>query len=145
MFGYKGVINIASQFDNEVFKGIFKIDNIDFTAGLININRKVNVLDKYAERTIDGDLKREIIGVYYNYSLTFSQFWDMEQYDRLFNKLTEPREFHTIWLPKNKSYYEFKGYVAGVEDVIEFVQGENERIVTGLKCDIIAKQPTLRP
>lgn len=139
------MINIANQFDNEVFKGIFKIDNIDFTAGLISINRKVNVLDKYAERAIDGDLKREIIGVYYNYSLTFSQFWDMEQYDRLFSKLTEPREFHTIWLPKNNSYYQFKGYVAGVEDVIEFVRGESERIVTGLKCDIIAKEPTLRP
>lgn len=136
---------MANQFETEIFNGIFKIDNIDFTAGLININRKVNVLDKYAERTIDGDLKREIIGVYYNYSLTFSQFWDMDQYDRLFSKLTEPKEFHTIWLPKNKSYYEFKGYVSGVEDVIEFVKGENERTITGLKCDIIAKQPTLRP
>ena len=65
------MINISNQFDSAVFKEIFKIDNIDFTAGLININRKVNVLDKYAERTIDDYLKRDIIGVYYNYSLTF--------------------------------------------------------------------------
>lgn len=136
---------MTSQFDKEIYKGIFKIDNVDFTAGLININRKVNILDKYAERTINGDLKREIIGVYYNYSLTFSEFWDMDEYDKLFSKLTEAREFHTIWLPKNKSYYEFKGYVSGVEDVIEFAKGESQRIVTGLKCDIIAKEPTIRP
>ena len=71
------MITITGQFSNEVFKGIFKIDNEDYTAGLIKTNRKVNVLDKYAERTIDGDLKREIIGVYYNYSLIFSPFWDM--------------------------------------------------------------------
>lgn len=136
---------MMNQFDAEVFQGIFKIDNEDFTAGLISINRKVNILDKYAERTIDGDLKREIIGVYYNYSIIFSQFWDMDQYDRLFSKLTEPKEFHTIYLPKNKGYYEFPGYVSGVEDVIEFANGENKRIITGLKCDIIAKKPTLRP
>ncbi len=133
-----------NQFDTEVFSGVFKIDKQDFTAGLVNIQRKVSVLDKYAERTIYGDLKREIIGIYYNYSLTFSQFWDMEQYDKLFAKLTEPREFHIINLPKNIGYYEFKGYVAGVEDVIEFVRGESRRIITGLKCDIITKEPLLR-
>jgi hypothetical protein len=51
---------MPEQFDKSTFQGVFKIDNIDFTAGLININRKVNILDRYAERTINGDLKREI-------------------------------------------------------------------------------------
>ncbi len=83
--------------------------------------------------------------VAYNYTLTFSGFWDMNEYDKLFDKLTEPKEFHTIMLPKNRSYYEFQGYVAGVEDVIEFVRGESERIITGLKCEIISKKPTLKP
>jgi hypothetical protein len=62
---------MQQQFDKSIFRGIFKIDNIDFTSGLININRKVNILDRYAERTINGDLKREILGVYCNYFLTF--------------------------------------------------------------------------
>ncbi len=74
---------MQQQFDKSTFRGVFKIDNIDFTAGLININRKINILDCYSERTINGYLKREILGVYYNYSLTFSQFWDMNQYDKL--------------------------------------------------------------
>lgn len=63
---------MQQQFDKSVFRGVFKIDNIDFAAGLININRKMNILDRYAKRTINGDLKHEILGVYYNYSLTFS-------------------------------------------------------------------------
>ena len=42
---------MPEQFDKSVFREIFKIDNIDFTAGLIKINRKVNILDRYAERT----------------------------------------------------------------------------------------------
>ena len=52
---------MQQQFDKSTFQGIFKIDNIDFTAGLININRKVNILDRYAERTINGDLRFKII------------------------------------------------------------------------------------
>lgn len=50
----------------------------------------------------------------------------MEQYEELFAKLTEPREFHIINLPKNIGYYGFEGYVAGVEDVIEFVKEKEE-------------------
>ncbi len=69
----------------------------------------------------------------------------MNQYDKLFSKLTEPKEFHTIYHPKNNGYYEFQGYISGVEDVIEFSKGESARIITGLKCDIVSKQPIFRP
>lgn len=134
-----------AQFDEQRFSGVITIDDIDFTPGLVKIGRKASVLDKFAERTIDGDLKREILGVYFNYTLEFSQFWDMNQYDKLFKKLTESKNFHIIKIISNAGVFEpFKGYVAGVEDVIEYVRG-NERKITGLKCEIIAKEPTLRP
>lgn len=38
-----------NQFETETFSGVCKTDNIDFTAGLININRKVSILDKYKD------------------------------------------------------------------------------------------------
>lgn len=134
-----------SQFDEKKFSGVVTIDDVDFTLGLINIQRKVDVLDKYAERTVDGDLKREILGVYFNYTLNFSGFWDMVQYDRLFKKLTEPVNFHRFVIVSNTGLeVPFKGYVAGVEDVIEYASG-NLRSISGLKCEIIAKEPTLRP
>lgn len=133
------------QFDERKFSGVVTIDDVDFTPGLVDIQRKVNVLDKYAERTIDGDLKREVLGVYFNYTLNFSGFWDMEQYDRLFKKLTEPVNFHRFVIVSNTGLeLPFRGYVSGVEDVIEYAS-QNLRIVTGLKCEIIAKEPTLRP
>lgn len=134
-----------SQFIGSSFSGIIKIDNVDFTVGLVKIKRKVKVLDKFAQRTIDGDLKREILGVYFLYNLEFAEFWDMEQYDRLFKKLTEPREFHKIQIISNTGISApFNGYVAGVEDVIEYANG-NERRISGLKCELIAKEPTFRP
>ena len=96
---------MSEQFDKTVFQGVFKIYNVDFTAGLININRKVNILDKYAQRTINGDLKREIIGVYYNYNLTFSQFWDMNQYDV---NLRNQKSFIRFIFPKTTDTMSFK-------------------------------------
>ena len=52
---------MPEQFDKSTFQGVFKIDNIDFTADLININRKVNILDRYSEHIINGDLRLKII------------------------------------------------------------------------------------
>ena len=97
---------MPEQFDKSIFRGVFKIDNIDFTAGLININRKVNILDRYAERTINGDLKREILGVYYNYSLTFSQFWDTTNFS--VNSLS-PKSFIRFICQKTPVITNFKG------------------------------------
>jgi hypothetical protein len=122
------------------------IDGEDFSVGLVSITRKVTILDKFAERTMDGDLKREIIGSYFNYELTFAEFENMLEYKKLFDVLTAPQEFHTIIIPKNIGYTEeFKGYVAEVEDKFEFVLDENLRRISGLKCSIISKTPTLRP
>ena len=112
---------MSEQFDKTVFQCVFKIDNVDFTAGLININRKVNILDKYAQRTINGDLKREIIGVYYNYNLTFSQFWDMNQYDV---NLRNQKSFIRFIFLKTMDTMNFKGTFQGLRMLLNF-QREN--------------------
>lgn len=121
-------------------KAIIKIDNKEFGVGLVKINRHVDVLDKYAKRTISGDLKREILGVYFNYELSFGAFYDMNEYSRLFDKLTEKKEFHVIQIPTNKGSDVYKGYISKVRDVIEYVNGD-ERRITGLTCSFVAKEP----
>ena len=135
---------MSNQFNETIFSGIITIDGTDYSVGVINISRKANVLDKYAKRTIDGDLHREIIGVYYNYKIEFGAFWDMNQYNRLYDKLTEPKEFHIISVPTNKGIRTFKGYIAEVEDKIEYVSN-NRRRITGLKCSFISKEPSRTP
>lgn len=119
---------------------VVRIDNEEFGMGLIKIDRNCDVLDKVAKRTMDGDLYREILGVYFNYTLTFGTFWDMDQYDRLYKKLTAKQEFHIISIPSNKGYMTFKGYISKVTDHIEYVNGSNRRI-TGLTCSFVSKKP----
>ena len=108
---------------------IIRIDNEDFGVGLIKISRKCDVLDKVAKRTINGDLYREILGVYFNYEVTFGSFYDMDQYDRLYRKLTSKQEFHIISIPSNKGYMTFQGYIAKVKDNIEYVKINNSNVL----------------
>lgn len=119
---------------------VLSIDGINLGVGLIQIERHVDVLDKMAKRTINGDLKREILGVYFNYKLTFAEFDDMVAYSKLFDKLTEKKEFHVIQIPTNLGHDTYTGYIAKVQDVIVYVNG-NKRKVKGLTCEFVAKEP----
>ena len=97
----------------EYTQGI-RIDGIYFDVPLVSIKRTADFLDKYAERTEDGDLKRELIGVYFNYQMSFGTIDNDELYEKLWDKLTEPVEFHDFSLPTVKGAYSFRGYVSGV-------------------------------
>ena len=48
------------------------IDGILYDIPLVSIKRTADFLDKYAERTEDEELKRELIGVYYNYQMSWT-------------------------------------------------------------------------
>lgn len=89
-----------------------EIYNIKVKTG---IKRNADFLDKYAERTDDGDLKRELIGVYFNYkNISFEKQTDenYSEYERLYDKLTEAEEFHNIEIAGTS----FKAYFSNVSD-----------------------------
>lgn len=91
--------------DNEIY-------NIKVKTG---IKRNADFLDKYAERTDDGDLQRELIGVYFNYkNISFEKQTDenYSEYERLYNKLTEAEEFHNIEI----AGISFEAYFSNVSD-----------------------------
>lgn len=91
--------------DNEIY-------NIKVKTG---IKRNADFLDKYAERTDDGDLQRELIGVYFNYkNISFEKQTDenYSEYERLYDKLTEAEEFHNIEIAGTS----FKAYFSNVSD-----------------------------
>lgn len=94
------------------------IDGITFNIGVFaDIKEAADFLDKYANRTEDGDLKRELIGVYFNFSdIKFEPQTDdnYEEYEKLWNKLSEPEEFHQIKIAN----FEFKAYFSNVSRVI---------------------------
>lgn len=119
------------------------IDGVSFDIPMISLKRTADVLDKYANRTEDGDLKREIIGVYYNYQLSVGIVDDRDTYKRLWDKLTEPTEFHTIQLPDIDGTYTFTGYISSVSDEYRKVM-DTSATFQGLTCKFTSKKPSRR-
>ena len=121
-----------------------EIDGVYFDVPFLSIKRTADFLDKYAERTEDGDLKRELIGVYFNYQMSFGTIDDDTLYNALWDKLTEPVEYHNFAVPTTGGRYSFRGYVSGVSDEIEKLLNNTAKF-QGLQCKFTAKQPAPRP
>ncbi|MFV0414003.1 MAG: hypothetical protein ACK5L3_12195 [Oscillospiraceae bacterium] len=122
---------------------MIQIDGITYNVPVAELTRKAEFLDKYAERTERGDLERELIGVYFNYQLKFGDTTDMVEYARLWNKLTEPEEFHTVVVPDENGAFVFKAYFSNVADkMLLFYKQKN--YFNDLTVNFIAKSPARR-
>ena len=124
-------------------QGIY-IDGEFFNVPIVSIQRTAELLDKVAKRSEKGDLYRELIGTYYNYQMAFGTIDDVAAYKRLWDKLTEPKEFHEIKLPENDGTTEFTGYISSVSDTVQRIF-PNRVTYTGLTCKMTAKEPNRRP
>lgn len=113
-----------------------EIYNIKVKTG---VKRNADFLDKYAKRTDDGDLKRELIGVYFNYrEIKFERQTDenYNEYNRLYQKLTEAEEFHTI----NIAGEYFTAYFSNVSDTM-YLYKNGRPYFKDLQVNFTAKMP----
>lgn len=100
------------------------IDSIDYDIPIKSIKGAADMLDKYAERTVDGVLHRELIGVYDNYEIEFaSSYRDSETYSDLWFKLTEPVPWHTVKFPTIFGEREIEGYFANTRHEVSKQKG----------------------
>lgn len=119
------------------------IDGITYNVPVTSIKRKVDFLDKYAEITEDGNLQRKLIGVYFNYQLAIRATDNPDEYARLWDKLTEPVEFHTVTVPGASGDFTFTAYFSDVGDEI-FMRRDNKNYWQNLTVNFIAKAPARR-
>jgi hypothetical protein len=120
------------------------VDSITYNIPVIGIKRKADFLSKYAERTVDGKLHTELIGVYYNYQLQIGYTTDTDEYTALWDKLTEPTEFHTVTVPDESGDYTFTAYFSNIGDELYKITGE-KNYWTGLTVNFIAQSPARTP
>ena len=116
------------------------IDGITYNIPVVSIKRNADFLDKYAKRTEDGDLQREILGVYFNYQLQLGSTKDTAEYARVWDKLTESVEFHTVTVPDESGDYTFTAYFSNVGDEVRKVT-EAKNYWKGLTVNFTAKSP----
>jgi hypothetical protein len=116
------------------------IDGTTYDIPVLSITRKADFLDKFAERTEDGVLHRELIGVYFNYQLQFGQTANVSEYAALWNKLTEAEEFHTVTVPDESGDYTFTAYFSSVGDELRKTK-DAVNFWRGLTVHFIAQSP----
>ena len=92
------------------------IDGVNYDIPIIALDETCDFLDKYAERTEDGVLHRELIGCYFNQQIQFGTGSNATEYAALWLKLTEPVEFHTVTVPDTDGVdFTFTAYFSGVK------------------------------
>lgn len=116
------------------------IDGIGYKIDVLSVKRTADFLDKYAERTENGDLERELIGVYFNYKLQLGPGVDRAEYARMWDKLTEPVEFHEVTVPDEDGDYTFAAYFSNVADELLRKVAE-KNYWKNLTVNFIAKKP----
>ena len=91
------------------------IDSVTYDVPVIEISETCNFLDKYAERTEDGVLHRELIGTFHNQKIQFGSPDNMTDYNLLWAKLTEADEFHIVTVPDvDGADFTFTAYFSNV-------------------------------
>ncbi len=94
------------------------IDGTTYNVPIIALDETCEFLDKYAERTEDGKLHRELIGCYKNQKIQFGapvSPADVLEMANLWLKLTEPVEFHTVTVPDTDGItFTFTAYFSSV-------------------------------
>ena len=121
------------------------IDGEEYKVAIASLKRKGDLLDKYAYRSEDGELHREVIGTYYNYTLAVGIVNDLDLYNHLWDVLTEPTAWHDIVLPHDN--VSFRGYFGSVQDEIDRIDyGKSGKTrYKGLTCNLVAVSPARRP
>lgn len=120
------------------------IDTITYDMPIRVLSRKADMLYKYAERTEDGNLKSEMIGVYFNYEVQVGMSSNnVADYAALWLKLTEPEEIHTITLPDESGTTTFSCYFANIKD--EVVKEGTTNYFRNLTFSAIARGPARTP
>ncbi len=121
------------------------IDGITYNIPLISIKRNLDFLEKYAERSEDGDIKIETIGLYKNYTISIGLIEDAELYDQLIEHITDcENRFHHVTLPDASKQFDFYGYFSSIKDEVEKVL-ETGAQYKGLSWKMASKKPYKTP
>ncbi len=95
------------------------IDSITYDVPIVELTETCDFLDKFAERTADGVLHRELIGTYSNQQIRFgAPMTDSQRadYPLLWAKLIEAEEFHTVTVPDSDGVpFTFTAYFSNVK------------------------------
>lgn len=94
---------------------IMTIDGITYDVNITEFKETSEFVDKYAERTEDWNLQRELAGIFFNYELTLGDIQDRVTYSALYAKIHEFTPYHSVKLPHEDGMQTFTAYITGTD------------------------------
>ena len=126
----------------------FILDGVSYNVRIPEngIKRSGQVTDgSNAGRNISGAMIRDIIGTFYNYTISIeADDTDLEEYDNLFETLSAPVSDHTLTVPYGQETLTFQAYITDVSDTLEHID-EHGNHWGSLTLNFIAMKPQRRP
>lgn len=127
---------------------VFKIDNKAYpTVRVTSIKRKFNIADgSLAGRNVQGEMIRDVIGTYYNYTL---ELWcnrlSSDEYDELYEIISSPQDSHVLEVPYGQRTLTFDAYITSGDDELKHMSETQGNFWQGISCNFIAMKPARRP
>lgn len=126
---------------------MLKIDGIEYGTIVTALKRSFEVADgENAGRTLDGNMHRDLIGTYYNYSIAvMTDRMTQVKYNQLYEVISSPTESHDIVIAYGNETLTFKAYITqGTDDLLR-QYSETNRYWGNLSFNFIAMEPQRRP
>lgn len=127
-------------------KDLFYIDGVGYNVHVLQLTRKFSVLDtENSGRTMDGQMYREPIGTFYNYTMTVTPRMgaaaDMEAF---WETVSKPQRSHLCQFPYGQETICQKMYItAGQQDLLRV--GDNGNFWGDVTVNFIAMSPKVLP
>lgn len=125
---------------------VFLMDGIAYNVRVSKMARTFSIQDTdRTGRTQDGEMYRDIVGTFYNYSMTVERMDDdADSFDSFWEAISQPVESHVCVFPYNQSIITQKMYItSGEQDLISRTRGKNQWGEIGLSY--IAMSPKVVP
>lgn len=129
---------------NKYTQGLI-IDGVSYAIPFVEVKRTFDFLEKYADRTEDGDVHIETIGGYQNYQIKIGVIDDTVTYQRLYDQITDcTNRFHKVILPDSNGNFEFYGYFSSISDSMKKIY-DSKVVFESLTWKMTEKSPTKTP
>jgi len=120
------------------------IDDVRYNVRISDDKVSSDVISKFAERTDDGILHQEVLGVYFNFELEFEPIRNPQLHNRFFMDLTAPIAERTVTLPGLLTTYTFRCYIR-VDPVAIIRHKLSGNTYEAIKARFISIAPARRP
>lgn len=105
---------------------VFLLDGNKYDVHVVALHRTFSVLDTdQSGRTQDGEMYREPIGTFYNYTMTVrARTGKTEELDAFWEAISQPTASHVCVFPYNQTTLTQRMYVTGGEQNMQYLTAD---------------------